>query len=178
MANPPGEQNNKAEIGANNAETIVLYKVAVTLRRRRQGRSAANSLLAQGRITVPVFTMRQAVVAAMAAIALNLAPNAQARGGFDGAWSVVISGNSGTCDGLSYQYDLQIVNGALRYSGGDASISGAVAPSGSVNVRVSSGDNSAAGSGRLAGRSGRGSFRGRSSTGLCAGTWSATRTGG
>jgi hypothetical protein len=127
---------------------------------------------------MPAYTVRLAALAAVAACAIFLAQNALARGAYDGAWSVSISGTSGNCDGMTYQYDVRIANDVLGYNGGDASISGHVGANGDVSVRVLSGDSSAAGSGRLNGRSGRGKFRGRSSSGYCSGTWSATRTGG
>jgi len=122
--------------------------------------------------------MRLATITAVAACAIFLAGNAFAREAYDGAWSVDIVGKSGNCDGLSYHYDVRIVNNVLRYSGADASISGHVGSNGDVSVHVSNGDNSAAGAGRLSGRYGYGKFRGRSSSGDCSGTWSATRNGG
>ena len=66
----------------------------------------------------------------------------------------------------------------LHASGGDAQISGRVSPNGAVFVRVVSANGNAAGSGRLRGNTGGGSFRGHSSQGACAGTWSGQRTGG
>jgi len=120
------------------------------------------------------FSTWFASIAAVATCALMFAPNALARGAYDGQWSVAISGNSGNCDGLSYQYNIEIINSVVRYSGGDANISGNVGPSGNLSVQVSSNGNSAAGSGHLNGRSGSGRFHGRSASGSCGGTWSAT----
>jgi hypothetical protein len=121
-------------------------------------------------------------LAAAATFTLCLAPgavqDAQARGAFDGSWSVSISGRSGTCDGLSYSYAVNIVNNVVHYSGGDAQISGSVNAGGSLSVRVSGAGTSAGGSGKLSARSGSGRFRGNSATGTCGGVWSATRTGG
>jgi hypothetical protein len=113
-----------------------------------------------------------------AACVLAGADRAQARSPYDGAWNVVVSGQSGSCQGGSYQYALQIVNGIVRYSGGDARITGRVSAKGAVYVRVSSSDRSAVGSGRLSRNSGGGTFRGQSSSGMCAGSWSGQRTGG
>jgi len=124
------------------------------------------------------FTRRHSTLAVAAACVLILAQAAQARGTFDGAWSVDISGRSGNCDGMTYQYDLQIINNQLHYGGADARISGSVSPSGEVNVRLSNGASSATGAGHLTGRTGRGRFYGRSSSGVCSGNWSAVRTGG
>ena len=125
-----------------------------------------------------MFALRLATVAVGAACLFALADGAQARGRFDGSWSVSVQGRSGACAGGNYSYNLQIVNNIVRYYGGDAQISGRVSPSGAVVVRVISSQGNAAGSGRLRGNSGGGSFRGSSSQGACAGTWSGQRTGG
>jgi len=121
---------------------------------------------------------RLATIAMGAACVLAFADLAQARSPYDGNWNVVVSGRSGACQGGTYQYVLQIVNGVVRYSGSDARISGRVSAGGAVYVRVSSSDSSAVGSGRLARGIGGGTFRGQSSSGTCAGTWSGQRTGG
>jgi hypothetical protein len=121
---------------------------------------------------------RLATIAMGAACVLAFADLAQARSAYDGNWNVVVSGRSGACQGGTYQYALQIVNGVVRYSGGDAQISGRVSGNGAVYVRVSSSGSSAVGSGRLGRGSGGGTFRGQSSSGACAGTWSGQRTGG
>jgi hypothetical protein len=60
---------------------------------------------------------------------------------------------------------------------GDARVSGHVSPKGAVYVHVSSSNGSGVGSGRLSRSSGGGHFRGSTSNGPCAGTWSAQRTG-
>jgi hypothetical protein len=121
---------------------------------------------------------RLVTIAMGAACVLAFADNAQARSPYDGSWNVVVSGRSGACQGGTYQYALQIVNGVVRYSGSDARISGRVSANGAVYVRVSSSDSSAVGSGRLGRGTGGGTFRGQSSSGTCAGTWSGQRTGG
>jgi hypothetical protein len=125
-----------------------------------------------------MIAYRLATIAMGAACVLAFADSAQARSAYDGNWSVVVSGRSGACQGGTYQYALQIVNGVVRYSGSDARISGRVSPNGAVYVRVSSSDSSAVGSGRLSRNVGGGTFRGQSSSGMCAGTWSGQRTGG
>jgi hypothetical protein len=122
---------------------------------------------------------RLAIVAIMGATSVLVLGNpAQARSPSDGYWSVVVSGQSGSCQGGSYQYALQIVNGIIRYAGNDARITGRVSPKGAVYVRVWTSDRSAVGSGRLSRNVGAGAFRGQSSAGMCAGTWSARRAGG
>lgn len=126
------------------------------------------------------FRITTLVMAAACTMALASAPMpaADARGTYDGAWNVAISGNSGNCDGMSYQYGVQIVNNSVRYGGGDAKISGTVGSNGDVSVNVANANGSAAGTGHLSNGSGRGKFHGRSKTGACTGTWTATRTGG
>src|SRR5689334_16273692 len=109
---------------------------------------------------------------------LGCGRSADARSASDGSWNVVVSGQSGACQGGSYQYAIQIANGIIHYPGTDARITGRVSPKGAVFVRVSTGDRSAIGSGRMSRNVGSGSFRGQSSSGSCAGVWRAQRTGG
>jgi hypothetical protein len=101
---------------------------------------------------------------------------AKARSPYDGGWSVAVYGQSGTCQGSSYQLSVQIANGNIHYVGGDASVSGRVGSGGAVAVRISTGDRSAVGSGRLSGNHGSGTYRGQSSSGACAGTSTGQRT--
>jgi hypothetical protein len=101
----------------------------------------------------------------------------QARTVFDGGWSVVIAGQSGACAGSSYRFGIQIINGIIRYGGGDAQFSGRVSPNGAVSVSVRAGDQVAVGGGRLGRNTGAGSWRGSSGQGACAGNWSAQRRG-
>jgi len=122
---------------------------------------------------------RLAIVAIVGiASVFALGDRAQARSPSDGRWNVFISGQSGSCQGGSYQYELQIANGIIYYPGNDARITGRVNAKGSVYVRVWTSDRSAVGSGRLSGNVGWGAFRGQAPSGLCAGSWSARRTGG
>jgi hypothetical protein len=125
-----------------------------------------------------MVALRLAAIAAGAACVLAFADGAQARSAYDGSWTVSVAGRSGACAGGNYSYNVQIVNGSVRYNGGDAQISGRVSGGGGVVVRVVSGSSSATGSGRLRGNSGGGTFRGYSQQGACAGTWSSQRTGG
>jgi hypothetical protein len=90
---------------------------------------------------------------------------------YDGLWSVSIVTKKGDCT-ASYRYPMRIANGLLA-NGGDLvlTVSGKVAPSGAIIVKVSSGTTSAVGSGRLAANVGSGSWRGAS----CSGSWTAER---
>jgi hypothetical protein len=129
------------------------------------------------KITVEVSMMvRGLAVGVIVAAALALPIGAQARSIYDGSWSVAVYGQSGSCQGGSYQFPVQIVSGNIRYVGGDASVSGRVSSSGAVAVRMATNDRSAIGSGRLSRSYGAGTFRGRSSSGLCSGTWTRQRT--
>jgi len=104
------------------------------------------------------------------AVCLAAAPSfAQPR--YDGLWSVSIVTEKGDCV-ASYRYPMRITHGVLA-NGGDLAltVSGHVARSGAVRVKVSSGSTSANGSGRLTGNLGRGSWRGAS----CSGSWTAQR---
>jgi hypothetical protein len=100
---------------------------------------------------------------------------AEAVPGYDGIWSVVIVTNQGICD-PSYRYPIRITNGTLGNAGSAAvSISGKVGKNGAVTVHVHAGDKSATGTGRLAGKSGGGSWSG--GNGACSGVWQAERRG-
>ncbi len=117
------------------------------------------------------FTNSIAGIAFAAAAALASTPTRAAS--FDGNWSVLIVTQKGPCDS-AYRYGLSIRNGAVFYEGSaPVNVAGRVSPSGSVSVRVWAGSQSASGSGRLARGSGRGTWRGVSSSGTCSGYWTA-----
>ena len=116
-------------------------------------------------------------IAALAlATPLSTAPAAIARTPFDGAWSVLIVTDAGTCD-RAYRYALRIADGRVYYDDPSFNVSGRVDGRGRVSVRVSAGGQQANGSGRLYGSSGNGRWSGRSSTSLCSGHWEASRRG-
>src|ERR1043166_10260890 len=94
-----------------------------------------------------MVALRLTTIAVAAACVLAFADGAQARGPYDGSWTVSVAGRSGACAGGNYAYNVQIVNGSVRYYGGDAQISGRVSAGGGVVVRVVSGGSSAIGSG-------------------------------
>jgi hypothetical protein len=111
-----------------------------------------------------------ALVAASAALAATTASKA-ASPRYDGTWSVLIVTEKGDCD-RGYRYPIRISNGTLINGGSNPfTISGKVQPSGSIVVTVSSGQKSATGTGRLAGNTGGGSWKG----GACSGSWTAER---
>jgi hypothetical protein len=108
-----------------------------------------------------------------AALVLGYAAPALAKTPYDGAWSVLIVTESGTCD-RAYRYPVRVVDGQVRYDGEAAfTVSGRVAGNGAVNVSIRRGDQSADARGRLSAASGSGNWR--SPSRQCAGTWSAER---
>lgn len=108
--------------------------------------------------------------------ALAPAPVA-ARTAFDGQWSVLIVTNNGPCD-RAYRYGLAIQNGAVIYQGSaSVNVAGRVANNGLVKVKVWSGQQGAAGSGRLSRTDGSGTWQGTGSMGSCSGVWTAERRG-
>ena len=108
---------------------------------------------------------------ALAAFGIATAASAQGTKGFGGKWSVVIMTTKGDCD-RAYRYPVAI-NGTSLVNAGDAAfdISGKVQGNGAITVKVSYGEKSAMGSGRLTSDSGTGSWTG----GSCAGIWTAER---
>jgi hypothetical protein len=109
-------------------------------------------------------------------VALPSVPSDAARrsSAFDGQWSVVIYTTYGDCD-RSLRYSLQIIGGQVVSAQQNYQLAGAVAPNGSIRVTVAEAGRSANGSGRLVGNNGSGQWR--TSTGQCAGQWTAARRG-
>lgn len=112
-----------------------------------------------------------ALAAISVAAAIGMAGPTQARTDFDGEWSVVIVTSKGDCE-RSYRAPITISNGNFINVGVNMiDVSGNVRPDGRLTVRVSRGQSSAVGLGRLTATSGGGSWKG----GACAGTWTAVR---
>jgi hypothetical protein len=113
------------------------------------------------------FTLAAVLGLGLAATAIP----ANATGSFDGKWSVVVVTTKGDCD-RAYRYPIAIQGETLINAGDTAfDISGHVQGNGAVAVKISYGDKSAHGLGRLSGGFGQGSWSG----GSCAGTWTAER---
>ena len=123
---------------------------------------------------------RSLILAGFSAFFLTIylfgSPAATARTSFDGAWSVLIITDRGTCD-RTYRYALRIADGRVYYEDPSFSVSGGVDGAGRVRVGVSAGGQSATGYGQLSGNYGQGSWSGRSSTSACSGHWEAERRG-
>jgi len=122
--------------------------------------------------------LRPILAASFAAslVALPSAPSDAARlsSAYDGQWSVVIYTTYGDCD-RSLRYSLQIIGGQIVSAQQNYQLAGAVAANGSIRVTVAEAGRSASGSGRLVGNNGSGQWR--TSTGQCAGQWTAVRRG-
>jgi hypothetical protein len=115
-----------------------------------------------------VFTAA-AIAAALVATIPSAAPAASS---YDGAWTVTIMTQFGNCPS-SLRYGVRVARG--RVFGDDQSyqVNGSVAANGATRVTVSEQGQSASGTGRLSGNAGVG--RWRTSTGQCAGQWTAER---
>ncbi len=95
---------------------------------------------------------------------------------YDGLWSVMIVTRYGDCE-PAYRYAVRIVGGRVANTDEDQDyqVYGAVGRSGAIRVIVVRGGQWADGYGRLSHNYGRG--RWRTSTGQCAGVWTAVRRG-
>lgn len=101
------------------------------------------------------------------------ASGATATSAYDGTWNLMFVTQRGACD-PSYDFVVDISNGIVTHPN-LLKFRGRVSKSGSVRASVSAGAKYAAGSGRLAGGSGRGIWNGRSGDARCAGYWTALR---
>jgi hypothetical protein len=126
-------------------------------------------------ITQPICaSLLSAFVTVALALVVPLGP-ASAQSSFDGSWSVLIITEAGDCD-RAYRYGIRIAGGLVHYDGETGiEFSGRVQRDGRVTVTVRRGDQGASGSGRLSGNRGTGTWKGRSSTGECSGSWEAER---
>jgi hypothetical protein len=93
----------------------------------------------------------------------------------DGAWTVMIITEAGSCD-QAYSFPVEIVDNRIMSGSGPASVTGRVGAGGSVTVKVVSGGSFGYGSGRLGTGSGAGRWSGSGSAGACSGRWQATRS--
>jgi hypothetical protein len=113
---------------------------------------------------------------ALAAGCMTIVAPAVARSAYDGDWSVVIATRGGACP-PSVRYGVQIINGTVVNTSGQAQVQGRVSPNGAVRVTVQAGGQWASGSGRLSSTRGGGVWRGQGNAGFCQGTWVAERSG-
>ena len=121
----------------------------------------------------PVTVLSAAAMLVSIAIPASSAPIAAGKANFDGAWSVLIVTQKGTCD-RAYRYPVKIDNGAVGYAGtASFNVTGKVGQNGAVTVTVSRGDKSATGTGRMSATDGSGTWT--AASGECSGTWTAER---
>jgi hypothetical protein len=116
-----------------------------------------------------------AVAAISTVVVAALAPTGAfaIRRAFDGGWIVQITTSRGACNS-GVGFGVEVRDGVVFAAGG-FDVQGTVAANGTARVRITSANQSASGSGRLAGNSGAGTWRGVGVQGACAGSWSAIR---
>lgn len=118
-------------------------------------------------VAAPLFA-----VPALAATTVAAPKLAAAATPFDGNWSVLIVTDKGTCD-KAYRYPVVIREGAVLYGGKSGfAVQGRVDPKGALSVRISYGGQAADGVGRLALKSGSGTWAAGTA---CTGRWQAER---
>jgi hypothetical protein len=111
--------------------------------------------------------------AAIAAALVAATPfAARAANSYDGLWSVTIYTQAGNCPS-SLRYGVRVARGRVLADGQSYEVNGTVAANGATRVTVSEQGQSASGTGRLSGNAGAGLWR--TSTGQCAGQWTAAR---
>jgi hypothetical protein len=111
-------------------------------------------------------------MAAAAALVATIPLAARAANSYDGSWSVTIYTQAGNCPS-SLRYGVQVARGRVYSDDQSYQVNGSVAPNGATRVTVSQQGQSASGTGRMSGNAGAG--RWRTSTGQCAGQWTAER---
>ena len=121
----------------------------------------------------PICAAAAFAMLALSTVPASPAPMAAPTPSFDGAWSVLIVTEKGTCD-RAYRYPVKIQNGAVGYAGSASfTVSGKVDPKGAVTVTVARGSQSATGTGRMSDTDGSGTWT--AGSGDCSGTWTAER---
>ena len=118
--------------------------------------------------------MRKTPIAVATALALGL-PAAAVAGpqkNFNGTWSVRLVTEAGSCD-AAYQTTVMIEDGQVRALSSGASVSGGISSDGSVALGIQRSIARGDASGRLAARSGSGTWR-VAMLG-CTGRWTAQR---
>jgi hypothetical protein len=120
--------------------------------------------------------MKPAAAICTIAALLSAVPVAAATGrpAYDGAWSLNFVTQRGACD-PAYSFDVNISNGIITQPN-LVRFRGNVTQGGLVRASVTVQDKYAAGTGRLANNSGRGSWSGRAGNARCSGYWTAQRS--
>ncbi len=115
-------------------------------------------------------------LAAAAAITFFAAP--ASAGKYDGTWSMTAVTTRGNCGVIPI--GMGISNGRIYSTGGSfafysISLGGRVSSSGGVSLKAVAGPRIAVGTGRFTHVRGSGRWHGKGPSGLCSGTWTATR---
>jgi hypothetical protein len=98
---------------------------------------------------------------------------ARSSSAYDGSWDITFVTQRGACD--TYNFTVNITNGIVSHPN-LVRFRGYVARTGAVRASVTVQDKSAAGSGKLSGATGRGTWSGHSAESRCAGYWTAQRS--
>ena len=106
-------------------------------------------------------------------VCLTLATAAEARTSYDGPWNLVFVTQRGGCE-PTYTFSVNVSDGLVTHPN-LVKFRGSVAKSGAVRASVTVQEKYAAGSGRLTGDSGRGTWSGSSGSERCSGYWTAQR---
>ena len=125
-------------------------------------------------LTSALLPSKAALRGALLAAAVLAGADQAVAAGYDGAWTVLIITQSGTCD-QGYSFPVKIAGGRVT-SCGTANITGTVGGGGGVTVTVSKGGSTATGTGKLGAATGAGRWSGRGSAGACSGRWEASRS--
>jgi hypothetical protein len=104
---------------------------------------------------------------------MALASVAQARSAYDGSWDLAFVTQRGACE-PSYNFTVNVSDGIVSHPN-LPKFRGYVARSGAVHASVTVHDKYASGSGKFAGTTGSGRWRGRAGSSLCSGYWTAQR---
>jgi hypothetical protein len=98
---------------------------------------------------------------------------------FDGAWTLTAVTTKGHCGVIPMT--MEVVRGRVHGTGGSyafipISLGGRIAGSGSASIKALSGPRVAYGTGRFTHFAGQGTWHGKGPSGLCFGTWTASRS--
>src|ERR1700758_1171749 len=109
--------------------------------------------------------MKNPLLFATLVACLVLSSAAEAHSAYDGSWDLVFVTQRGACD-PTYNFTVNVSNGVVTHPN-LVRFRGYVAKSGAVRASVTVQDKYAAGSGRLSGASGRGTWSGYAGTARC-----------
>lgn len=126
----------------------------------------------RGRIAILTFAALVGAAASQSSYAAQGGSARRATSAFDGSWSVVMQTTRGNCP-AAVRAGVRIFSGRLSADDPSYGLDGRVAASGAVWVRVSAAGQTGGAFGRLTRAAGRG--RWRTSSGECAGQWTAAR---